>query len=405
MPTTIVPQFGALSATGFYREVAGFGVPGLPTGHWPMSGNNLMLDPGLFSPKLMFGHRDLNTYPLYGQYKNSGSVTGSVFPTNGALLIPGSIGPDASPGYGVTGSSPASTTTISTNITAGSANFSLTLATGYAVGSIIQVDVNNTATPTTTECRKIATLSGTTGTVSTPFTYAHTSGVTVSTVTAPYTHTIQQANVLGSYTIEKNLGGFESLQFAGARVNKLSVTATTTDTEAQMTADFIAQSVAVLDSPTQIAVIPEAPFVFPEGTLSLFSQTLAQATSFTMDIENALASTYTFNQSHDLQYLTPTTLHVSGKVDVVWDSFDDSTWGYFTRMLNAGNGALSFALAHPAAAGSVTLNASNVYLKGVPDNLKMEDIITSTLEYEAFLNYSVNTTVGAVVVDSSYLAL
>lgn len=259
--------------------------------------------------------------------------------------------------------------------------------------------------PTTSECRKISSIAANNITVATPFTYAHTTGAAVNTVAAPFSHSVQQANVLSSYTIEKNLGGFESLQFAGSRVNKLSFSAVTTDTEAQMTVDFVAQSVAVLTSPTTISVVNEMPFVFSEGVVSLFGQTLAQATSFTMDIENALASTYTFNGSHNLQFLTPTTLHVSGKVDVVWQSFDDVTWGYFNKMLAAGNGVLTFTLTHPSNGGSVSLSASNVYIKGVPDNLKMEDIITSTIEYEAFLNYTTNTTVSAAIVNSSYLPL
>lgn len=406
MTTTVLAQFGALSATGFALEAkTAFGTPVLPNGFWPMTGNTLGLDPGLFSPKLMFGHRDLMTYPLNGQYKNTGSVTGAVFPTNGSLLIPGAIGPDAQAGYGVTGTSPTNATTTTGPVAANATVVPVSSATGYTVGGIIQLDVNNPATPTTSECRRISAVAGLNVTVATPFTYSHLSGAAVAVVAAPYTHLCQQANAIPSYTIEKNLGGFESLQFAGSRVNKLSITAQTTDTEAQMTADFVAQSVAVLGSPTTIAVVSESPFVFAEGTVSLFGQTVAQATSFAMDVENALASTYTFNQSHNLQFLTPTTLHVSGKVDVVWQSFDDATWGYFNKMLNAGAGVLTFTLAHPANAGSVALTASNVYLKGVPDTLKMEDIITSTLEYEAFMNFTTNTTVSATIVNSSYLAM
>lgn len=406
MTTQVVAQFGALSATGFAVEAKNaFGIPVLPTGFWPFSGNSLNLDPGLFSPKLIFGHRDLNTYPLYGQYKNSGSVTGSVFPTNGALLIPGAIGPDAQPGYGVTGSTPTNATTTTAGIAAGASVVPVSSATGYTVGAILQIDTNNAATPTTSECRKILSITANNITLTTPLTYAHASGVAVNTVTAPYTHTCQQANAIPSYTLEKNLGNFESLQFAGTRVNKLSVTAATTDTEAQMTADFVAQSVQVLDNPSVPSVVAESPFVFPEGTVSLFGQSLGIATSFQIDIENALESTYTFNQSHNLNFLTPTTLHVSGKVDIVWQSFDDSTWGYFTKMLNAGFGALTFTLAHAANAGSVSLTASNVYLKGVPDDVKMDAVITSSLEWEGFMNFSTNTTVQATVINSSYLPM
>lgn len=406
MTTDVVAQFGGLSATGAARE-PGFGQTTAPTTTWPMTGNNLNLDPGLFSPKVMQGRRDLNSYALYGQYKNAGTVAGPVFPTNGSLFIPGAIGADAAPGFGVTGTGATSATTTSSPITAASSALALTSATGYAVGSIVQVDTNNTVTPTTSEVRKIATLTGTNATVDKPWTYAHASGVAVSVVTAPFTHTITQQNSLPSYTVEKNLGDFESLQFSGARVNKLSLSAQTTDSEATMSVDLVAKSVGVLDSPSPIAVVAESPFVFAEGTLSLFSQTLAQAENFSIDIDNALISSYTFNQSHNLQFLTPGPLHVSGKADVIWDSFDDATWGYFNQMLAEDHGTLSFLLQHPGSptAGSVEVTCTNVYLKGVPEDPKMEDVVKSTLNFEAFLDYGVGATVGATILNSYYLPL
>jgi hypothetical protein len=412
MPTAIQTKWGSLSDTGFGRETAGFGVLKTPNSFFPMSGNSLNLDPGLFSPKVMMGFREANSFPLNGQYKNSGTVAGPIFPTNGSLVIPGAIGPDAQPGYGITGSSAASATTISSPITANSTAFALTLATGYAVGDVIQVDVNLPATPTTTECRKIATLTGTSGTVDVAWTYAHASGVAVSVVTAPFTHRVQEAVQLSSFTVEKNLGGpsaygGESLQFTGARVGKLSINATTTDAEMTMSADMTAQSYTILDSPTPVSIVNESPFVFAEGTLSLFGQTLAQAQSFSMDIENGLVSSYTFNQSHNLEFLSPVTLMVSGKMDVIWDSFDDATWGYLTQETNGTGGALSFAAVHPGSptAGSVTFSCPNVFLKSVQEQPKFEDVITSTLSWMAFLDFTTGNSVSATIVNASYLPL
>lgn len=477
MPTTVVERWGSLSATGFCRE-ATFKTPLTPSTFLPMTGNGLQLDVGLFSPKVMFGQRDLNTFPLYGQYKLAGSVTGPLFPTNGALLVPGAIGPDAQVGYGVAAPTPttattttlngstvagattitvasgtgfatgqqvaidsgglleirkisnvvtttitladaltfahatgvnvvtgAATTTLNGAITAGATTFTATSGAGLATGNFIQVDVNSPSGTTTSEVRKVVTVSVNSVTVDVAFTYGHLTGANVILVTAPYAHNVQQANVLSSFTVEKNLGGFDSLQFSGARVNKLSISSTTTDTEATINADMVAASSAVLDTPTAISITNENPFVFAEGTVSLFNQVVAQATSFSLDIENGLVSTYTYNSSHNLQFLTPLTRRVSGKIDVVFTSLDDATWGYYNAMVNGTTGALQFTLTHPGTAGTVSFYMPKAILKTVPDDVKMESVIMTSLNFEAYLNLSTLQTISALIIDQSYLAL
>lgn len=406
MVNPVVERYGSLSATGAAEEPSFATTTSPPTTFWPMTGNELQLDPGLFSPKVMFGQRDLNTFPLFGQFKNSGGITGPLFPTNGALFIPNAIGPDAQASFGVVGTVGTGSTTSTAPTIAGATSISVTSATGFATGNIVQIDVNNTVGPTTSECRKI-TVSGTTFTLDKALTYAHASGINVIGVVAPYTHSIQQANLLGSLTVEKNLGSWESLQFTGARVNKLSVTATATDTEAVMSADMVAKSVAVLTSgsTSPIAITNESPFVFAEVTVSLFGQTVAQASSFSLDIENGLKSTYTMNSTHNLNFLTPVTRRVSGKIDVVFTSLDDATWGYFNQMVAGTTGTLTITLAHPSTGGSVVFTMPKVLLKRAPDAVKMEDVIMTSLEYEVFLNLTTLQTISATIIDQSYLPL
>lgn len=477
MPTTVVERWGSLSATGFCRE-ATFKTPLTPSTFLPMTGNGLQLDVGLFSPKVMFGQRDLNTFPLYGQYKLAGSVTGPLFPTNGALLIPGSIGPDAQVGYGVAAPTPttATSTTTAGTISAGATTFTVTSGTGFATGqqvavdsgglleirkisnvvtttitvadaftyahasgvaavtgaatttlngstiagattavvtsaaglaqnNIVQIDVNSPSGTTTSEIRKITNIATNTLTFDAALTYAHNTGANVTLVAAPYAHNVQQANTLSSFTVEKNLGGFDSLQFAGSRVNKLSISSTTTDTEATINADMVAASSAVLDTPSAISITNENPFVFAEGTVSLFGQVVAQATSFSLDIENGLVSTYTYNNSHSLQFLTPLTRKVSGKIDVVFTSLDDATWGYYNQMVSGTTGALQFTLTHPGTGGTISFYMPKTILKTVPDDVKMENVIMTSLNFEAYLNLTTLQTISALIIDQSYLAL
>lgn len=399
MPTTIVERYGSLSATGVARE-ATFGTPLTPTSFLPMTGNGIELDPGLFWPKVMMGQRDTNIFALYGQYKVAGAVTGPLFPSNGALFMTAAIGSDAAAGYGVTGSTPANSTTLNGATTAGATSVTLTSATGYATNGFVQVDTNNTATPTTAEVRKITNVTSNTLTLDQALTYAHNNGATVTTVVAPYTHTVAQANTLPSLTVEKNLGGFESLQFAGARINKLGINVQATNTEASINADIIAKSATVLTTPSTIAVTNESPYVFAEATLSLFSQSLIQAQTVDLSIENGLKPTYTFNQAHTLQFLTPVTRTLSAKCDLVFTSLDDATWGYYTQMVNAGEGALSLTLTHPSSAGSFTLTMPRARIKTYGDAVKMEDVILTTLNIDVALNIPTLTTVTGTIVNS-----
>lgn len=406
MVSTVVERYGSLSATGGARELStAFGTPVVPTSFLPMAGNELQLDPGLFSPKVMFGQRDVNTFPLFGQYKNSGGLTGPLFPTNGALFIPGAIGPDAQAGFGVTGSTGSGSTTLSAPSIVGATSVTVASAAGFSNGQVVQIDVNNTSTPTTAECRKITNIVSTTLTLDSALTYAHASGVALIGVVSPYTHSIQQANALSSFTVEKNLGSWESLQFAGSRVGKMTVSAAATDTEATVTADMVAKSVAVLSTPSAITIVNESPFVFAEATVSLFGNSVLQASSFTMEIDNGLKPTYTMNSTHNLNFLTPVTRHVSGKIDVVFTSLDDAAWGYFNLMVAGTSGTLTFTLAHPASSGSVVFTMPKVLLKKAADSVKFEDVIMTSLEYEVYLNLSTLQTISATIIDSTYTAL
>lgn len=407
MPTTVTERWGSLSATGIAVEPS-FGTTTAATSFVPMTGNSLNLDPGLFFPKLQMGQRDLNVFGLYGQNKNSGAVSAPLFPSNGVELVVSAIGQDAAPGQGVVGSSPTNSTTTTASSTAGATTIQVSAITGYTAGTtIVQIDTN-TGTTKTSECRKVVTITGTTSpytlTLDTALVYAHASGAAVAAVTAPFTHSITQANQLASLTIEKNLGNFESLQFSGSRINKLSVSCQTTNQEASISADMIAKHVGVLSTPSTISIVNENPFVFAEGTLSLFGQTVAQAENVSIDIENGLKDTFTMNQSHDLQFLTPATRHISAKTDVVFTSFDDATWGYFNAMVAGTKGAFQFTLAHPNNGGTWTFNLPQVQIKTYSDAVPMDDVIKTTLNLEASLQLSTMTTISATLANGVWTA-
>lgn len=402
---TITEADGALSDTGLAKEPA-FGTATTATTFLPMASNTMEVDPGWFSPTLMQGVRDKQVYNLQGEEKHAGAITGALFPTNAMAMLVASIGTDAAAGYGVTGSAGTGSTTLNGATAANATSITVASATGFSVGQVIQIDVNNTSTPTTAECRKIASISTNTFTLDAALTYAHASGVAVVGVVAPYTHTVNQANTLPSLTVEKGIGGRQSLQWAGCRVNKFDLKAPVGNSPVEVTADMMAQSVAVLTSPTPISVANESPFVFTEASVSFYGTNRYESGNAVVSIDNGIKETYTYSGNHGPSFLTPTTLHVSGTLDMVWSSLNDSTYGDFNRMLNQTLGALTVSLAHPASAGTVTLTMPQIALSKYGNDLKSDAVVMSSLTWEASrpLTGSSQFTVQATIVNNVYLA-
>lgn len=400
---TITEKYGSLSATGLAKE-ATFGTPVVASTFLPMSSNTMEEDPGWFSPTLMQGVRDKQIYNLYGEAKYTGSITGPIFPSNAMELMVASIGADNLAGAGITGSSGTGSTTLASGVSAGASSITVASATGFTTGQVVQIDVNGSGPTTTAECRKI-TVSGTTFTLDQALTYAHLSSAAVVGVVAPFTHTIQESNTLTSLTVEKNIGGFQSLQFAGCRVGKFDLKAPVGNTAVEMTADLSGQSVAVLNSPTAVSVTNESPFVFAEASVTIFGSSRTDASNVGITIDNGLKETYTYSGSHGPSFITPVTLHTSGTLDVVFDSLNDSTYGDFTRMANGTLGALNFTLTHPASAGTIAISMPQIVLNKYANDLKAEDVVMSSLSYEASrpLTGSSLYTIQATVTNSVYL--
>lgn len=366
---------------------------------------NLTQDPGLFYPAIMMGQKDTNIFSVYGQYKISGTVAAPLFPTNGISWLASSIGLDGqAASLGNTGTTTGTSTTLAASVASGASVITLTASTGFASGNTIQIDINSSVGPATSEITTITTLSGTSATIGPVTLFSHVVSASVQKVVAPFVHNICQSNAAqASYTVEQNEGGFESIQFAGCRVSKYSLKCDTTNTETNFSADIMGQSASVLASPTAISVVNEEPFVFAEATVSLFGQSLNQVTNFSMDIESGMKDTFTLNGAHTLQFLTACTRHVSGQFDVVWNSFDDATYGYWNKLFvqPSTTGALSVTWTHPSNAGVVQLNLTRVRLAKYSDSLKMNDVVLTTLNYEAeYAIGSAPNTIQALVTDN-----
>jgi hypothetical protein len=399
----ITEQFGSRSASGFALESV-FGTAVAATAWLPMTGNTMEVDPGWFSPQLMMATRDLQVFNLYGEYKLQGTVTGPLFPSNAMMLTAASIGNDAAPGFGVTGTVGSGSTTLNGSTLAGATSITVTSAAGFSTNQIIQIDTNNPTTPTTTECVKITNIVSNTITVSPALFYPHATTAPVVGVVAPYTHTFTQQNTLPSLTVEKNLGSFQSLQFAGCRIGKMTLKCPTANQPVEGTWDFSGRVAAILNSPTAIgsAIVNENPWVFSEASLSLFSNARADISNLQLNIDNGLKESWTFSGNPGPSFISPVTLHVNGSATAVWSSLNNSTYGDYTSMVNGTVGALSFSVTHPASAGAMTITLPQVVISKYGNEVKMTDVIMSNLTFEASKSLSLGYTIQATVLDATY---
>lgn len=324
------------------------------------------------------------------------NVAGSVITVADALYFPHTSG--------VTVVS-ATTTTSSGSVSIGATSITVTSAAGIATNDLIQIDVNSISGTTSSEVRKVTNIVSTTLTLDVGLTYAHGSGVQIIKVNTPFTHTLTEANSLASLTVEKNLGSFQSLQFAGCRVGKFDLKAPTGNNPVEMSIDLSGQSVATMNTPTAITVTDELPFVFAEANLNMFGTLRTEVSNTSVTIDNGLKETYTYSNFHGPSFITPVTLHTSGSIDLVWSSLTDSTYGDFNRMANGTLGAYHFGLVHPTNGGTISVFQPQIVLNKYGNDVKMEDVIMSTLSYEATRPLSGPTqfTIQVAVTNTVYL--
>lgn len=446
----------------------------------------------------------------------SGTLSGSAVPVYnfpGAATVT-AAGSTTFTGSTVTGTTLTTTATDTGQAIAGINTVVLTgTATGIVAGTYVQIDVNGSTT--TAEVRKVTnvtTATTTTLTLDYPLFFTHAVGAAVIGVTGPFTHTVIPTNVLPSLTIEKNIGGYQSIQFTGSRVDKYGLKIETSDAPVSFSAGVTSQSFqilggvnaatlsgavsnsaktqvtyataaphgysvgqqvsvsgvtgtggagtfnvievvlavpttstfvlantvtatystggAVASTLTPITVANELPFVFSEAVVNMNfgagyggNVQASQVANLSLDVENGIKPTYTFNGSHDLQFLTPVSRKISGQMDVVFTSLTDSQWGFFDIMQGQIQGSVALSITHPTGSTTTspyvqgyttaTTNAGyglNITLPAVnfakyTDALKMEDVVMTTLNFEA--SYPLGTsnpqTIQSTIVDGQYL--
>lgn len=398
---------GNLSAVGLAHEAV-FNTPVTPTQFSPFNQIALMPEPGLFFPQTMMAIREADVFPLYGQQKMSGALDSPLFPLNGILAWIAAVGNDAyqsgSTTTTVTGTlAPAivGATSLTWTAVTGVPTTAMTLQISGSAPGTFGATVINAATPTAPAFIVKPSVVGGSGpyTLTVPaIPYAVTaSNNKIQAVVAPFFHSVQPQNRPISLTVEKNVGGIESEQYSGALVNSFALKLPTTNAEASFSADFITAGVLPMATPTTVTGIDqEVPFVFAEGAISLFGTSINTVSNVSIDLGNNVKDTYTVGNSHLPTFLTPTTRTLSGQLTVVFYSLDDSTYGYFKQALpstaTAGaptQGALSLTLTHPGTNGSFFINAPQVNLEKIGDEIRIGEVVMQTLSFHA--SYSISS--------------
>ncbi len=386
----------------------------------PFTGNTLNTDPGLFFPEVMIGTRSYEAFPLYGEQKNVGAIDASLFASNGIQCFVYSIGTDIYQ-TGTAATTVKNGTLAAAAVGATTLTYTVTTTTAApAVGDYLQIGpakgkfgsltkptATTTAAKTTAFVTKVISVSGTG-----PYTLtvaaipkAVAANAVAQAVKAPFYHFVQQASILPSMSIEKNLGGpsaigGQSLLYGGCRVGKYSIKAATSNTEATFTATITAQSVQIVTSPTTLQFVTELPFVFAEYTLTWNTVTMHEASNLSVDITNGLKPIYCFNGSHELQFAPLTQLKVTGSFTGVWDSLNSGTYALWNQMLTAHDAKLEFTMHHLTGGTAVRLVMTHARLAKDTIDPKMADVIMEKVSFSAYQKLSTPAMISAVVANS-----
>ncbi len=388
---------GNLSVAGLAHEST-FNTATPPTQLEPFSEFTLEPpDTGLFYPKTTMGVRETEVFPLYGQVKATGNLGGGLFPVNGILAWIAAVGTDGSQSgtaaatakNGTVAAAAKGATTLTytvTNTTPAPAVNDIFVIGPSAVGTLGATSLGTIANPS--QVVKVTAVSGTgpyTLTVDAiPYAITATNDI-AQAVQAPFFHAVIPTQRPISLTVERNIGGYQSQQYTGTMVNTYKLTLPTTNAEASFTAGLSAAGFDILDTPSAVESLtdPAPPFVFAEGSISLFGTTVNTLDNLSFELSNEVKENWTVSSPHLPTFVTPTSRTLKGDCSAVFFSLDDPTYGYFKNwnpVLGTPTSAtVSITLAHPSTGGSFFISFPQVNVQKVGTEIKEGDIIKQTL--------------------------
>ncbi len=200
-----------------------------------------------------------------------------------------------------------------------------------------------------------------------------------------YTHSVTASTVLPSLTIEKALGGYQSEQYAGCQVGALTIASSVSGDPVRLNCEIAAQSAQVLDPPSFAPlVIDEDPFVFREGTITLFGGAVgATIQNVQLRIDNYTYTAYVYGQLNNPAIITPTARSARGSWDVTWIALNDSTSGGCTKMANKASGTMSVTWAKTDGT-SINVSLPNMVIEDLSDQISPTNLVGQHLTFDAY---------------------
>jgi hypothetical protein len=351
-----------LASRGFIG-VAAETTPGTPvaaTSYIQLLDESLAREPGIVLEKLLRGSRDSAFVPVLGEQKIGGKIDTPLYVDQGLALLAAALGSDA---YQFSGAATGEATIGGAGVPAGVGSFALAaLPSGLAVGDYVELHQTTgslTGPANLAEVHKVAAITG-----SGPYTIGIGSELTrngypaagsawrVPSGTGIFTHVLMgdQPNA-GSYrtlTVEKNLGGLTSLQFAGAVVSKAALTLTS-KAAAKVSYDLMALGEAQFAGSTP-SFGTSPPLSLPNFAASLFGSSDTSVASFDLAIDQMAKEYWTFNGGNLPALIVPVERQVTGKFTNIvqgmayYNAMAAGTTGAIVATLTQGNSSIVFTM-------------------------------------------------------------
>lgn len=326
-------QIGNLTAIGVVKE-ASFGAFGTTAFWLPSKSIAVEKAPNPILPEVMHNTRGAYTSVSEGIQKISGPLNFPLYPDDGMVLLAGAMGKESA----TTGSSPSAATTLSSSAVAG--DTVVHAVATFTMNDIVQI---GTTISGIAETRKVSSVSGSGPfdvTLDKALTRGHLSGVAISKVVAPFTHTFDESTDIPSFAVEQNMNGLD-IQWGGLVVSQYGVKIPAGG-ETDVTVTFEGQRSQVLGSPAVPTFSSDAAFMGTGGTLNLGGVDDLTGTNVEININNDAKPYPTLNGQVYPQYVAPGTRKISLKSTVFLQSLSGgaASQGYFADLagvpLNAG---------------------------------------------------------------------
>ncbi len=393
-----------VSSRGFFgfgsEAVHGTAVPS--SVYLPFLSESFNVDPGIILDKLIRAARDEQFNPAVGEQKVEGKLDTLLWLDQTLMPMGAAIGSDAF----ITCSAAGTAITLGASYaTASGPPVTVTITTQttppIAANDLIQIQqaVGTPGVSNQCEIHKVATVSG-----AGPYTLTlatgevlqntYTSAGQISRIASGSTGFVHNlypdvpnATFYKTLTIEKNLAGLASQQFAGSVVSKATLKGTTKDT-ARVSYDFVAGTYGTIAQSTP-TFLNTTPLSLTNYSVSLFGTPNTVMTSLELDINNEAKQLWTFNNITTPAVAYPGGRMVSGK----WTTITQDLTMYNNSLVGT-TGALVFTLTQGAQ--SIAFTMPEAVIKKLSFPLKIGEALIYDVEYDAVYNQTSGNSISAV---------